>query len=155
MKNLNELNYCPHCQKYVERIRKPFEDNIVIIWTIVLIVTLGLASPILIYLYFRRKKQHCKECKNIVIIIPPGSDLTEVAQLPKEMYSVPSENPSKEAETLKVEIPITSKAEKAAPPKDAVIFYRKIQFCPFCGEKLGDKSVEFCPGCGADLNEGD
>ncbi|MCK4282463.1 MAG: zinc-ribbon domain-containing protein [Candidatus Lokiarchaeota archaeon] len=39
--------------------------------------------------------------------------------------------------------------------KNAVIFYRRIAFCPFCGSKISDEGQELCSSCGADLNEGD
>lgn len=155
----NQLNFCPICKKYVEIGRKPFKDNVLLIWTIVLIVTLGLATPVLIYLYFRRKKNRCKKCNNIVVIIPPGQDLTKIMELPKEMYSVTSEKVDKE--TAMSEIETTEKllepdqVQETPQVKKRVVFYRKIAFCPFCGENIENDNVEFCSKCGADLNEGD
>lgn len=155
----NKLNFCPICKKYVEIKRKPFNDNVLLIWTIVLIVTLGLATPVLIYLYFRRKKNSCKKCNNIVVIIPTGQDLTKIMELPKEMYSVPTEETHKN--TVKSEMETTEKliepkqVQKIPQIKNAVIFYRRIAFCPFCGSKISDEGQELCSSCGADLNEGD
>ncbi len=155
----NQLNFCPICKKYVEIGRRPFNDNVLIIWTIILIITLGLATPVLIYLYFRRKKNRCKKCNNIVIIIPPGQDLTKIVELPKKMYSIPSEEVYKD--TSKSEIETTEKllepeqVQETPQIKNTVIFYRKIAFCPFCGSKISDEGQNLCSKCGADLNEGD
>ena len=154
----HQLNFCPICKKYVEIGRKPFKDNVLIIWTIALIVTLGLATPVLIYLYFRRKKNRCKICNNIVVTIPAGQDLTKIVELPKEMYSVLTEETHKN--TVKTELETTEKLletnqfQETPQVKDRVIFYRKIEFCPFCGEKI-TADEDFCSKCGADLNEGD
>jgi len=159
MKNINKLNYCPICKKYVENRRNPFKDNVIIIWTIVLIVTIGLATPVLIYLYFRRKKNRCKICNNIVVIIPPGQDLTKVVELPKEMYSIPTSEAKKEnIEPVEVvpEVPTKPEIIQETPQiKNAVVFYRRIAFCPFCGSKISDEGQDLCSECGADLNEGD
>ncbi|GAH46888.1 unnamed protein product [marine sediment metagenome] len=155
----NQLNFCPICKKYVEIKRKPFKDYVFLIWAIVIIVSLGLATPVLIYLYFRRKKNRCKKCNNIVVIIPSGQDLTKTLELPKEMYSVPTEETHKspvESEMETTEKIIEPKQAQENPQiKNAVIFYRRIAFCPFCGSKISDEGQELCSSCGADLNEGD
>lgn len=155
----NQLNFCPICKKYVEIKRKPFKDSVILIWTILLIVTLGLATPVLIYLYLRRKKNRCKKCNNIVVIIPSGQDLTKTLELPKEMYSVPTEETHKgpvESEMETTEKIIEPKQAQENPQiKNAVIFFRRIAFCPFCGSKISDEGQELCSSCGADLNEGD
>jgi len=154
-----QLNFCPICKKYVEVGRKPFKDNVLIIWTISLIVTLGLATPVLIYLYFRRKKTRCKKCNNIVVIISPGQDLTKTLELPKEMYSVSTERTHKDPVESEMEttekLVKTEQVQETPQIKNAVIFYRRIAFCPFCGSKISDEGQELCSSCGADLNEGD
>ena len=139
----NQLNFCPICKKYVEIKRKPFKDSVILIWTIVLIITLGLATPVLIYLYFRRKKNRCKKCKNIVVIIPPvPTEETHTGSVESEMET-----------TEKIIEP--KQVQEIPQIKNAVIFYRRIAFCPFCGSKISDEGQELCSSCGADLNEGD
>ena len=93
------------------------------------------------------------------MIIHPGQDLTQTLELPKEMYSVPIEEThtgSVESEMKTTEKLIEPKQVQEIPQiKNAVIFYRRIAFCPFCGSKISDEGQELCSSCGADLNEGD
>ncbi len=130
-----KYSYCKVCKHEVEKpSKKPLTRTQMIIWVIILVATIGLASIVYAIYYSTRPKDYCPECH------------TKLVKSDK-----PFEKPKKKPEEMTPKEKVLDKAEieedksKKKAPKEKSEEEAEI-ICPYCGEEL-KKRYSTCPFC--------
>lgn len=120
------MGYCPHCKKNVLLKRQDIDACLAII---LLIFTAGIGLLIYLILYYSKKENRCVHC---------GTEVTRfLNDLSADEQILPYNPPSEDLKALPKPI-ITDQTDIA-------------NYCPLCGENLGNRKPKFCPHCGSKL----
>ncbi|MFX1503213.1 MAG: hypothetical protein ACFFDH_19790 [Promethearchaeota archaeon] len=139
--------YCKVCKKEVEEAhRKPMETMQKVVWSIVIVATLGIAAIAYAIVLSNRPKHYCPTC------------FTKL-----EFSNKPFEKPKKKIEEMTAKEKILAKtgveeeAEEIVPIEEKQVEKKKVKkekkkkiFCSYCGAEL-EEEVAICPFCQATL----
>ena len=139
---MEKYYYCPICKKQInpkEVVRKPMDTVQKIVWTIVIIATLGVGGIVfLIYHFYIRKKKYCPTCNTKLTV-----------------SSEPFEKEKKQEEPKTAKERVFKKAGKEMPKKKKKKGEKKEKkeiYCPFCGTTL-EAGTKVCPSCGTSIED--
>lgn len=143
--------YCNTCQKEIlNPSRKPIGAMQKVIWSILIVATLGIAAVILfIYQYIVKKKEYCPTC-GLKLETKKTEAMPQIKEPEKPVkISVPS--PSKQKTPKKAK----PKKEQEEVEIEEESEEKKKVFCDYCGADLSEYEegeLVVCPNCGSVLN---
>lgn len=134
-------SYCNVCKQEVETPdKKPLTRIQKIIWTIVIVATIGIGAIVLAIYYSSRPKEYCPECHTK--LVKSDEPFEKLKKRPEDM--TPKEKVLDKAGIKEEEKP-KKKPTRKKPTKKTDKEEEKV-ICPYCGEELEEK-VPTCTYC--------
>jgi len=146
--------YCKVCDKEIDyAVRKPMETFQKVIWVIVIIATVGIASIVYAIYIMNKKKVHCPTCRaKVEFSRKPHKKLEEETEKTEKTEPLTTKERvlKKAGKKIEAKKRVEEEEEEEAPSEITDEKKEEHTFCPYCGEDIKPDAVK-CPYCFSSL----